>query len=187
MSVESEIKSDLEDKMNKSLEALNRNFSGLRTGRASPALLDNIHVEAYGSTSPLNQVGTVSAPEARMLSVQVWDRNLVKNVEKAIRESSLGLNPMNDGTTIRIPIPPLSEERRLEMVKIAGKYAEEAKVSIRSIRKGGMDDIKTLEKDGEISEDDRRSLEDMVQKLTDSMTAKVDEAFKAKEHEIKQV
>ena len=187
MSVESEIKSDLEDKMNKSLEALNRNFSGLRTGRASPALLDNIHVEAYGSTSPLNQVGTVSAPEARMLSVQVWDRNLVKNVEKAIRESSLGLNPMNDGTTIRIPIPPLSEERRLEMVKIAGKYAEEAKVSIRSIRKSGMDDIKTLEKDGEISEDDRRSLEDMVQKLTDSMTAKVDEAFKAKEHEIKQV
>ncbi len=187
MSIDSEIKSDLEDKMNKSLDALSRNFSGLRTGRASPALLDGIHVEAYGSTSPLNQVGTVSAPEPRMLSVQVWDKSLVKNVEKAIRESSLGLNPMNDGTTIRVPIPPLSEERRLEMVKIAGKYAEEAKVSIRSIRKSGMDDIKDLEKNGEISEDERHSLEDMVQKLTDSMTAKVDEAFKAKEQEIKQV
>ena len=187
MSIESEIKLDLEDKMNKSLEALNRNFSGLRTGRASPTLLENIYVEAYGSTSPLNQVGTVSAPEPRMLSVQVWDKSLVKNVEKAIRESSLGLNPMNDGTTIRIPIPPLSEERRLEMVKIAGKYAEEAKVSIRSIRKSGMDEIKDLEKNGEISEDERHSFEDMVQKLTDTMTAKADEIFKAKEHEIKQV
>ena len=187
MSISSEIKADLEDKMGKSIDALTRNFSGLRTGRASPALLDNIHVEAYGSSTPLNQVGTVSAPEARMLSVQVWDRSLVKSVEKAIRESALGLNPMNDGTTIRIPIPPLSEERRLEMVKIAGKYAEEAKVSVRSIRKSGMDDIKALEKEGEISEDERHSLEEMVQKLTDSMTAKIDELFKAKEQEIKQV
>lgn len=187
MSIGTEIKIDLEEKMNKAIEALNRNFSGLRTGRASPALLDNIHVEAYGSATPLNQVGTVSVAEARMLSVQVWDKSLVKNVEKAIRESSLGLNPMSDGTLIRIPIPPLSEERRLEMVKIAGKYAEEAKVSVRSIRKSGMDEIKDMEKNGEISEDDKRSFEEMVQKLTDAMTAKIDEVFKAKEREIKQV
>lgn len=187
MSIGTEIKIDLEEKMNKAIEALNRNFSGLRTGRASPALLDNIHVEAYGSTTPLNQVGTVSVAEARMLSVQVWDKSLVKNVEKAIRESSLGLNPMSDGTLVRIPIPPLSEERRLEMVKIAGKYAEEAKVSVRSIRKSGMDEIKDMEKNGEISEDDKRSFEEMVQKLTDAMTAKIDEVFKAKEREIKQV
>lgn len=187
MTTISELKTDLEARMNKTLEALGRSFSGLRTGRANPALLDNIHVEAYGSTVPLNQVGNVGVPESRMLSVQVWDKNLVKNVEKAIRESSLGLNPMCDGTLLRIPVPPLSEERRLEMVKIASKYAEESKVSVRNIRRDGMDEIKEMEKSGEISEDDKRNYEDIVQKLTDAMIVKIDEHLKVKEQEIKQV
>ncbi len=187
MSDINEIKADVEARMEKTLEALKRNFSGLRTGRASTSLLDSIHVEAYGSTVPLSQVGNVSVPESRMLSVQVWDKGLVKNVEKSIRESNLGLNPMSDGTLIRIPIPPLSEERRLEMVKIAGKYAEEARVSIRNLRRDGMDEIKNMEKRGEISEDEKHSYEEVIQKSTDAMITRIDEHFKTKEQEIKQV
>ena len=182
-----ELKLDSEGKMEKTLEALKRNFSGLRTGRASTSLLDSIHVDAYGSVVPLSQVGTVSVPEARMLSVQVWDKTLVKNVEKAIRESNLGLNPMNDGTLVRIPIPPLSEERRLEMVKIAGKYSEEAKISVRNVRRDAMDEVKNMEKRSEISEDEKHDYEDIIQKITDTMIAKIDDMFKTKESEIKQI
>ncbi|MBR7159302.1 MAG: ribosome recycling factor [Alphaproteobacteria bacterium] len=187
MSAINEIKADVEARMEKTIDALKRNFSGLRTGRASTSLLDAIHVEAYGSSVPLSQVGNVSVPESRMLSVQVWDKGLVKNVEKAIRDSNLGLNPMNDGTLIRIPIPPLSEERRLEMVKIAGKYAEEARVSVRNIRRDGMDEVKNMEKRSEISEDEKRDYEDVIQKSTDAMIARIDEHLKTKEQEIKQV
>ncbi len=182
-----EIKADIEARMEKTIDALKRNFSGLRTGRATTSLLDTIHVDAYGSVVPLAQVGNVSVPEPRMLAVQVWDKTLIKNVEKAIRDSNLGLNPMNDGNLIRIPIPPLSEERRLEMVKVAGKYAEEARVSIRNLRRDGMDEIKNMEKRAEISEDDKHDYEDVIQKITDAMIARIDEHLKTKEQEIKQV
>ena len=173
--------------LHQQFDALKRNFSGLRTGRATTSLLDTIHVDAYGSVVPLAQVGNVSVPEPRMLAVQVWDKTLIKNVEKAIRDSNLGLNPMNDGNLIRIPIPPLSEERRLEMVKVAGKYAEEARVSIRNLRRDGMDEIKNMEKRAEISEDDKHDYEDVIQKITDAMIARIDEHLKTKEQEIKQV
>ena len=182
-----ELKAEITARMEKTLDALGRSFSGLRTGRATTALLDNIFVEAYGSTVPLNQVGNVSVPESRMLSVSVWDKSLAKNVEKAIRESALGLNPMSDGTLIRIPIPPLSEERRIELVRIAGKYAEESKISIRNIRRDGMDEIKEMEKRSEISEDEKHEYEESIQKITDAMIAKIDEHLKSKEQEIKQV
>ena len=151
-----DIKQDAKTRMEKSLESLKNDFSGLRAGRAHASLLDGIMVEAYGSQSPLSQVGTVSVPDARTLSVSVWDKGLAKSVEKAIRESDLGLNPVSDGQLIRIPIPPLSEERRKELVKVAGKYSEQGKIAVRNVRRDALDGIKKLKKDNEISEDEEK-------------------------------
>ena len=182
-----ELKTDMQTRVQKTIESLRKDFQGLRTGRASTGLLDSIMVDAYGSSVPINQVATVSVPEARMLSVNVWDKNLLKHVEKAIRESSLGLNPMNDGVGLRIPLPPLSEERRVELTKIAGRYTEEAKVAVRNIRRDILDKIKKLKNDNEISEDEQKRYEDEVQKITDATTKEMDELLKAKEVEIRQV
>lgn len=182
-----ELRTDMQTRVQKTIESLKKDFQGLRTGRASTGLLDSIMVDAYGSSVPINQVATVSVPEARMLSVNVWDKNLLKHVEKAIRESSLGLNPMNDGVSLRIPLPPLSEERRVELTKIAGRYTEDAKVAVRNIRRDILDKIKKLKNDNEISEDEQKRYEDEVQKITDNATKEMDELFKAKEAEIKQV
>lgn len=178
---------DLKRRMDGALEALRHEFAGLRTGRASASLLDPIKVNAYGSEMPLNQVGTVSVPEPRMLSVQVWDQGLAKAVEKAIRDSDLGLNPIAEGAVIRIPIPELNEERRRELGKVAGKYAEQARISIRNVRRDGMDKFKRLEKEGELSQDENRSLADKVQAMTDEHIKQVDEMLAAKEKEIMQV
>ena len=178
---------ELKRRMEGALTALSNEFGGLRTGRASPNLLDNVMVSAYGSTMPMNQVGSVSVSHARMLNVSIWDKGLVGAADKAIRDAGLGLNPVVDGTNLRIPIPPLNEERRKDLTKIAGKYAEAARVSVRSVRKDGMDALKKAEKDGDISEDDLRKLSGDVQKLTDDFIGKVDEALKTKEAEIMQV
>ncbi|MEO9971172.1 MAG: ribosome recycling factor [Hyphomonadaceae bacterium] len=177
----------LKKRMDGALANLAQEFGGLRTGRASVNLLDSVTVSAYGSDMPLNQVGSVSAPEARMLSVSIWDKGMVGAADKAIRDAGLGLNPVVDGTNLRIPIPPLNEERRIELTKIAGKYAEAAKVSVRNVRRDGMDTLKKMEKDGDISKDEQKSFEGDVQKLTDGFIAKIDEALKAKEAEIMQV
>ena len=174
-------------RMDGALEALNKEFAGLRTGRASAHLLDQIKVQAYGSTMPLNQVGTVNVPEPRMITVQVWDRGLVREVEKSIRDAGLGLNPASDGQLVRVPIPELSQERRTELTKIAHKYAEQARVAVRNVRRDGMEFLKKQEKDGKISEDEHRKLHDEVQKLTDEHVKKVDEALATKEKEIMQV
>jgi ribosome recycling factor len=174
-------------RMDGALEALHKEFAGLRTGRASAHLLDQIKVTAYGSTMPLNQVGTVNVPEPRMITVQVWDRGLVREVEKAIRDAGLGLNPASDGQLVRVPIPELSQERRTELSKIAHKYAEQARVAVRNVRRDGMEFLKKQEKDGKISEDEHRKLHDEVQKLTDGHVKKVDDALGAKEKEIMQV
>ena len=179
--------SDIERRMDGALEALNREFGGLRTGRASPALLDPLTVDAYGSQMPLNQVGTVNAPEARLLTVQVWDQQLVKAVEKSVVESNLGLNPQTEGNLIRIPIPDLSEERRVELKKIAGKYAEQGKIAIRNVRRDGMDTLKQMERDGEISQDEQKSQSEEIQKLTDAQISKIDAMLESKESEIMQV
>ena len=178
---------DLKRRMEGALTALSTEFGGLRTGRASPNLLDTVMVSAYGSMMPMNQVGSVSVADARMLNVNIWDKSLVGAADKAIRDAGLGLNPVVDGTNLRIPIPPLNEERRKDLTKIAGKYAEAARVSVRSVRKDGMDVLKKAEKDGDISEDDLHKFSGDVQKLTDQYIAKVDEALKAKEAEIMQV
>ena len=180
-------KKDLERRMDGAISSLQTELQGLRTGRASVNLLDSVQVSAYGSMMPLNQVGSVSVMDARMIGVNIWDKGLVGAADKAIRESGLGLNPVVDGQTLRIPIPPLNEERRVELTKVAGKYAEAARVAVRNVRRDGMDGLKKMEKDGDISEDDHRSLSDEVQKLTDSYVGKVDEALKAKEAEIMQV
>lgn len=174
----------LKQRMESAIKALHHEFAGLRTGRASTNLLDHIQVEAYGSYVPMNQVGNVSAPEARMLTVQVWDKAMVKAVEKAIANADLGLNPAADGQLIRVPIPALSEERRKEMVKVAGKYTEQAKVSIRNIRRDGMDSLKADEKAGKISEDEQHRMGEQIQKLTDDYVKKADEALVSKEKEI---
>ena len=179
--------SDIDRRMDGALEALNREFGGLRTGRASPALLDPLTVDAYGSQMPLNQLGTVNAPEARLLTVQVWDQQLVKAVEKSVVESNLGLNPQTEGNLIRIPIPDLSEERRVELKKIAGKYAEQGKIAIRNVRRDGMDTLKQMERDGEISQDEQRSQSEEIQKLTDAQISKIDAMLESKETEIMQV
>ena len=178
---------DLKRRMEGALNALSNEFGGLRTGRASPNLLDTVMVSAYGSMMPMNQVGSVSVSDARMLNVNIWDKGLVGAADKAIRDAGLGLNPVVDGTNLRIPIPPLNEERRKDLTKIAGKYAEAARVSVRSVRKDGMDALKKSEKDGDISEDDLHKFSGDVQKLTDEYIAKVDEALKTKEAEIMQV
>lgn len=187
MSDFNEIKNDCKSRMDKTLDALRGDFGGLRAGRAHASLLDGIMVEAYGNMSPISQVGTVSVPDARTLSVSVWDRGMAKAVEKALRESDLGLNPVSDGQLIRIPIPPLSEERRKELVKIAGKYSEQGKVAIRNIRRDALDEVKKLKKDNAISEDDEKRYETEIQKLTDEAIKKIDEQLAAKEKDILQV
>lgn len=178
---------DLEKRMQSAMEALKKEFGGLRTGRASVNLLDPVMVEAYGQRMHLNQVGTVSAPEPRLLAVNVWDKGLVISTAKAIREAGLGLNPAPDGQTIRIPIPELSTERRAELAKLAHKYAEAARVAVRNIRRDGNEALKKAEKDKKISEDEHRGKADEVQKLTDRYVKAVDEALVHKEKEIKTV
>ena len=178
---------DIKRRMNGAVEVLRSEFAGLRTGRASAALLDPIQVDAYGSKVPINQVGTVSVPDSRMLAVQVWDQNLAGAVEKAVRDSGLGLNPSNDGNLIRIPIPQLSEERRTELAKIAHKYTEQARVAVRNVRRDGMDKLKRMEKAGEISQDEQRAWADDLQKLTDGNIKTIDESLDTKEKEIMQV
>ncbi|HMB77240.1 MAG TPA: ribosome recycling factor [Kiloniellaceae bacterium] len=173
--------------MDGAIEALHREFAGLRTGRASTGLLEPITVEAYGASMPLNQVGSISVPEPRMVTVQVWDKSQVGAVERAIRDSGLGLNPVTDGQTVRIPIPPLSEERRVELTKIAGKYAEQARVAVRNVRRDGMETLKQMEKDGDLSQDEHHLWADEIQSLTDKHVSKVDEALAQKEEEILQV
>ena len=177
-------KADLERRMAGAVEALKHDLGGLRTGRASTALLDPVTVEVYGANMPLNQVATVSAPEPRMLSVQVWDKSNIGPVEKAIRSAGLGLNPINDGNTLRLPIPDLTEERRKELAKLAGQYAEKARIAARNVRRDGMDSLKTDEKKGVYSEDERKRHENDVQKVTDSTIADIDAVATAKEKEI---
>ena len=178
---------DIQTRMKGAVAALKHEFAGLRTGRASVGLLDPVHVDAYGSNMPLNQVGTVNAPEARMLTVQVWDRGLVVSVDKAIRSAGLGLNPQVDGQLIRIPIPPLTEDRRKELTKIAHKYAEQGKVAVRNIRRDGMELLKKLEKDHQMGEDEHKKHSDKVQAATDAHVKEIDEALAQKEKEIMQV
>ena len=177
-------KADIERRMSGAVDSLKGDLSGLRTGRANTALLDPVMVEVYGSMMPLNQVATVSAPEPRMLSVQVWDKANVTPVEKGIAHANLGLNPMIDGQTLRLPMPDLTEERRKDLAKLAGKYAENAKIAIRNVRRDGMEALKDDEKKKDISEDDRKRGEDEVQKLTDKYVALAEEAAAAKEKEI---
>jgi len=182
-----DLKKDLKRRMDSAVEVLRKEFAGLRTGRASTALLDPVMVDAYGSMVPLNQVANVSVPEPRMITVQVWDKGTVKAVEKAIRDAGLGLNPAADGQTVRVPIPPLNEERRKELQKVAGKYAEQARISVRNVRRDGMDSLKKLEKDGVISQDEHRTHEKDVQAFTDETIKHLDEALAHKEKEIMQV
>ena len=176
-----------EEKMEKAIEVLKREFSGLRTGRASTSLLDSISIEAYGSKVPLNQVSNISVPESRLITVQVWDDSLVNTVENSIRNSNLGLNPMIEGSLIRIPIPELSEERRIEIVKIASKYSEDSKISVRNIRRDAMEKIKSLEKNKEISQDELFKFSDKIQKMTDNLIEKVETLFVDKEKDVLRV
>ena len=176
-----------QEKMEKAVEVLKKEFAGLRTGRASTSLLDSISIEAYGSKVPLNQVSNISVPESRLLTVQVWDDSLVSTVENSIRNSNLGLNPMIEGSLIRIPIPELSEERRIEIVKIASKYSEDSKISIRNIRRDAMEKIKSLEKNKEISQDELFKFSDKIQKMTDDLIEKVETLFGDKEKDILRV
>jgi ribosome recycling factor len=178
---------EIERRMRASIEALKRELSGLRTGRASANLLDPVQVMVYGSRMPLNQVATVSVPEPRMISVQVWDRSNVNAVDKAIREANLGLNPIMDGQTLRLPIPALTADRRQELVKLAHKYAEQCKVAIRNVRREAMDLLKKLEKDGNMSQDDQRGNSEKVQELTDKIIKEVDNTLATKETEIQKV
>lgn len=178
---------DLRRRMDGAVDALRTEFSGLRTGRASAALLEPVMVDAYGSSMPLNQVGTVSVPEPRMLSVQVWDASLAPAVDKAIRNSGLGLNPMSEGAVIRIPVPELTEDRRRDLTKVAHSYAEKARVSVRNVRRDGMDTLKQMEKSGDISEDDHRQQSEQVQSLTDEVIKAVDDLLNNKDAEIMQV
>ncbi len=176
-----------EEKMDKSIEVLRREFLGLRTGRASPSLLEPVSVEAYGGKVPINQVGNISVPESRLVTVQVWDETLIQAVEKAIRNSDLGLNPMIEGNIIRVPIPELSEERRLEIVKIASKYAEDTKITVRNIRRDAMDKIKDEEKRKNISQDDSFQFSENMQKITNKYIEKIDVLFQDKEKDILKV
>lgn len=178
---------DLRRRMEGALATLKQEFGGLRTGRASASLVEPITVDAYGSQMPLNQVATISIPESRMISLQVWDRSMVGAVEKAVRSAGLGLNPVVDGQSVRIPIPPLNEERRVELTKVAGKYAEQARVAVRNVRRDGMDKLKKLEKDGHMGQDEHKGWSEKVQQLTDETIAKIDETLAAKETEIMQV
>jgi ribosome recycling factor len=174
-------------RMDKAVDALKEEFASLRTGRASASLLDQVQVDAYGSQMPINQVGAISVPEPRMISVSVWDKALVISVEKAIRSAGLGLNPVTDGQNLRIPIPPLTEERRKDLVKVAGKYAEQQRIAVRNIRRDANEDLRAAEKAHVISQDEEKRLETEVQKLTDEAIRRVDEALKTKEQEIMHV
>jgi len=178
---------DLERRMQGAIESLRHEFAGLRTGRANASMLDPVMVEVYGTQMPINQVATISVPESRMLSVQVWDNNNVSAVEKAIRNSGLGLNPMTEGAVLRVPVPDLNEERRRELSRVAAKYAEQARIAVRNVRRDGMDRIKTLEKDGDIGKDDSKALSEKVQKLTDDAVKTIDGMLSQKEEEIMQV
>lgn len=178
---------DLERRMEGALANLRTEFASLRTGRASASMLEPVMVDAYGAATPINQVGTVNVPEPRMVTVNVWDKGLVGKVEKAIRESGLGINPQLNGTIIMLPIPELNEERRRELGKVAGQYAEHARVSIRNVRRDGMDQIKKAKNDGSVSEDDQKFWEDAVQELTDKHIANIDTALESKQAEIMQV
>lgn len=184
---EKPVLSSYAQRMDKAVQALKEEFASLRTGRASANLLDQVSVDAYGSQMPLNQVGSISVPEPRSISVSVWDRGLIVSVEKAIRNAGLGLNPVVEGQNLRIPIPPLTEERRRELAKVAGKYAEQQKIAVRNIRRDAMDDLKKAEKDNVITQDEHRRMDVEVQKLTDEAVKRVDEALKTKEQEIMQV
>jgi ribosome recycling factor len=175
------------DRMDKAVAALKEEFHSLRTGRASASLLDQVHVEAYGSQVPLNQVGSVTVPDPRSITVSVWDRGVVVSVEKAIRNAGLGLNPVVEGQNLRIPIPPLTEERRKELAKLAGKYAEQQKVAVRNVRRDANDELKKAQKDGVITEDELKRMEHEVQGFTDAAIKRVDETLKTKEQEIMQV
>lgn len=177
-------KDDLSRRMQGAFDAAQKEFAGLRTGRASIGLLEPLMIDVYGSQMPITQVGTLGTPDARTLSVQVWDKSSVKAVEKAIRESDLGLNPMPDGQTIRVPMPELSAERRQELTKVAAKYAEQGRIAVRNVRRDGMDTLKKLEKDGDISEDEQRRFSTEIQTLTDSFIKKIDEALAQKEKDI---
>ncbi len=178
---------DLNRRMEGALSTLQTEFAGLRTGRASASLVEPISVNAYGSMMPMNQVGTVSVPESRMLSISIWDKGLVAAVEKAIRESGLGLNPVTEGQTVRITIPELNEERRVELSKVGGKYAEGARVAVRNVRRDGMEHLKKAQKDKDISEDEQKELSIRVQTMTDDMVKRIDEMLATKETEIMQV
>jgi ribosome recycling factor len=180
-------KDELNRRMDGAIATVKSELNGLRTGRASAALLDPVKVEAYGNISPINQVGTVGTPEPRLITVQVWDKGLVKAVDKAIRDAGLGLNPQTDGQLIRIPLPELNEERRKELVKLAHKYAEAARVAVRNVRRDGMDALKKAEKDGKIGQDEHHKLGDELQKLTDGHIRDIDQALHGKEQEIMQV
>lgn len=182
-----DIKSDLTRRMDGALDALKREFGGLRTGRASPALLEPVKVDAYGTMMPINQVATIAVPEARMITVQVWDRSMINSVVAAIRDCGLGLNPQPDGQIVRVPLPVLTEERRIELVKAAGKYAESARIAVRGVRRDGMEQIKALLKKSDISEDDERDWAEQVQKLTDGYIKRVDDSLAEKEKDIRQV
>src|SRR5271154_6568495 len=180
-------KDEMNRRMNGAIATLKGELGGLRTGRASPALLDPVKVEAYGNAVPISQVGTISTPESRMLTVQVWDKSLAKAVDKAIRDAGLGLNPQMDGQLLRIPMPELNQERRKELSKLAAKYAEAARVAVRNVRRDGMDLLKKMEKDGKISQDDQHGKGEELQKLTDGHIKDIDSALHAKEQEIMQV
>ena len=184
---EKPVLSKYKERMDRAVSALAEEFGSLRTGRANVGLLDQIRVDAYGSQVPINQVGAVSVPEPRMISIAVWDRALVVSVEKAIRASDLGLNPVVDGTTLRLPIPPLTEERRKDLAKLAGKYAEQQRVAVRNIRRDANEDCRKAKKDGVIGEDEEKRMETEVQKITDEAIKRVDEALKTKEQEIMHV
>lgn len=178
---------DLKRRMEGAVSVLEEEFGGLRTGRASPSLLDRIMVSAYGSEMPLNQVATISVPEARLLMVNVWDRGNIQAVERAIRESDLGLNPATEGQVLRVPIPELSAERREELVKVAHRYAEQARVSVRNVRRDGMEKLKRLEKEGALSQDEQHAWSDEIQKMTDGFVKRIDEMLAQKEEEIRQI
>ena len=175
------------ERMDKAVAALKEEFGGLRSGRASASLIEPIMVDAYGSSMPINQVGAISVPEARMITVNVWDRGLVVSVEKAIRNAGIGLNPITEGQLLRIPIPPLTEERRRDLAKLAGKYAEQQRIAVRNVRRDAMDHLKTAEKNHEISQDEHKKLDVEIQHLTDAAIKRIDEALKHKEQEIMQV
>ncbi len=178
---------DIKRRMDGAIDALRREFAGLRTGRASAALLEPLTVEAYGNRMPINQVGTIGVPDPRMLTVQVWDQSQVGAVERAIRDSGLGLNPQTEGSLVRVPIPQLTEERRGELLKVANKYAEQARVAVRNVRRDGIDKFRRMEKGGEISQDEQRAWSAEIQQLTDTTISAIDEVLAAKEADFMQV